>query len=308
MHPGGVSLEVVDPEGPIFADRPAHLRLEQRYGVCLKSGPIGGSRYYPMPCAHWRARSWRCAKEFSCCHKQDIALCRSQVPRVTRVGSPYDGLVARGRHRGRTRVLCRPARSHDRTDGELAAFATEGAESMVRRPRRILYSPLGPLAGGVKLNHPIFFRKNKIRFLSDQHAYAGQAPRAVSPPAPVSRAVIRNIERPRALLGVAARDPDADVIVRRRLGRRAMIRYVVLPLVPREGVERVLARFVHLSALRLHDAQGLRRQQAVAWACHPAVLAGRGAARVELVVTACRPGRGRRVHRDRPDRAVRLGV
>ena len=73
--------------------------------VGLMVGFAVGSRYYPMPCANWRAGPWRCAKVFSCSHEQDVTLCRAQVTRVTLVRSPYDGLVARGRHRGRTHVL-----------------------------------------------------------------------------------------------------------------------------------------------------------------------------------------------------------
>ena len=81
------------------------------------------------------------------------------------------------------------------------------------------------------------------------HLYAlctGRSHNARAPPRAPSRAAPRHLERVRALGGVVGRDPHADVLLLRGAAGGAVVRRGVLPLVPREGLERGRVRLVRV--------------------------------------------------------------
>ena len=81
------------------------------------------------------------------------------------------------------------------------------------------------------------------------HLYAlctGRSHNARAPPRAQSRTAPRHIERVSALGGVVGRDPHADVILLRGPAGGAVVRRGVLPLVPREGLERGRVRLVEM--------------------------------------------------------------
>ena len=101
--------------------------------------------------------------------------------------------------------------------------------------------------GAVGDKTPAALRKRKVKL--HLHLYelcTGRSHNARAPPRAQSGAAPRHIERVSALGGVVGRDPHADVIVLRGPAGGAVVRRGVLPLVPREGLERGRVRLVEM--------------------------------------------------------------